>query len=236
MMAKHKVVSRDAWIAARKRLLAKEKKFTRLRDRLSEERRALPWERVGKDYVFRGPKGKESLGQLFDGRSQLIVYHFMFAPDWDGGCPHCSFWADNFDRIVVHLNHRDTTMIAVSAAPYAQLAAYKKRMGWSFKWVSSAGSAFNCDYNVAFTPEEMERKNALYNYKMQDPLAEEREGTSVFYKDAKGNLFHTYSTFARGIDMLNVAYHYLDLTPKGRDEAGHDFPQFWVRRRDEYED
>jgi len=236
MMEKHKVVSKDEWLAARKKLLAKEKKFTQLRDQLSAQRRALPWERVEKNYVFQGPKGKESLVQLFEGRRQLIVYHFMFPADWDAGCPHCSFWADNFDRIIVHLNHRDTTMIAVSRAPYAQIAAYKKRMAWSFKWVSSSGNEFNRDYNVSFTPEEMERQKAFYNYKMQGPLAEEREGASVFYRGAKGAVFHTYSTFARGIDMLNVAYHYLDLTPKGRDEAGHEFPQFWVRRHDEYED
>jgi len=236
MMKNRKVVSRDTWLDARKRLLAKEKKFTRLRDDLNRERRVLPWVKVAKPYIFAGPKGKESLSDLFAGRRQLIVYHFMFAADWDGGCPHCSFWADNFDKIIVHLNHRDTTMIAVSQAPYRQIAAYKKRMGWSFKWVSSGGNEFNRDYNVSFTPEEMERKKGFYNYKMQNPLAEEREGTSVFYKDARGNVFHTYSTFARGIDMLNVAYHYLDLTPKGRDEAGQDFPQFWVRRHDEYED
>ena len=236
MIKNHKVVSRETWIEARKKLLAKEKRFTRLRDDLSRQRRELPWVKVTKPYVFEGPKGKESFSDLFAGRRQLIVYHFMFAAGWDGGCPHCSFWADNFDKIIVHLNHRDTTMIAVSSAPYAQIAAYKKRMGWSFKWVSSAGNAFNRDYNVAFTPEEMERKKGFYNYKMQDPLAEEREGTSVFYKGAKGAVFHTYSAFARGIDMLNVAYHYLDLTPQGRDEAGHEFPQFWVRRHDEYED
>jgi predicted dithiol-disulfide oxidoreductase (DUF899 family) len=230
----HKVVSGREWIKARKRLLIQERKFTKLRDELSQARRDLPWEAVTKVYVFEGPDGKQTLPELFDGRSQLIVYHFMFGPDWDAGCPHCSFWADNFDPVIVHLNHRDATMIAVSRAPFKKLAAYKKRMGWNFKWVSSAGTDFNFDYQVSFTPEELAKKKAVYNYVTQDPGPAEREGVSVFFKDPKGRVFHTYSAFARGIDMLNTAYHYLDLAPKGRDEAGHDFPQFWVRRHDEY--
>jgi len=228
----HEVVSRDKWIEARKQLLVKEKEFTGLRDRLSQDRRDLPWERVGKPYVFEGPNGKETLPELFEGRSQLIVYHFMFASDWEAGCPHCSRWADNFDRIIVHLNHRDVTMIAVSRAPYSKLAAYKKRMGWGFKWVSSSETNFNADYQVSFTPEEVAKKEAFYNFTVQDPEVSERQGVSVFYKDPMGRVFHTYSTYARGIDMLNVDYHYLDLVPKGRDEA--DRGPFWVRRHDEY--
>ena len=229
----HKVVSNDEWIAARKQLLIKEKEFTRLRDQLSQQRRDLPWEAVTKEYVFEGPSGKQTLAELFDGRSQLVVYHFMFGPDWDAGCPHCSFWADNFDRISVHLNHRDVTMIAVSRAPYGKLAAYEKRMGWNFKWVSSGDNDFNFDYRVSFTPDELATKEVLYNYKIQDPGPEEREGVSVFYKSPAGGVFHTYSAYARGIDMVNTAYHYLDMAPKGRDEG--DRTQFWVRRHNEYD-
>jgi predicted dithiol-disulfide oxidoreductase (DUF899 family) len=233
-MTKHKVLSREKWLAARKALLVKEKAFTRLRDRLSRQRRALPWVKVDKNYVFDGPTGRETLSDLFDDRSQLIVYHFMFAPDWDAGCKHCSFWADNFDKIIVHLNHRDVTMVAASRAPSSKLAAYQKRMGWNFKWVSSGGTDFNFDYHVSFTPEEEANKKALFNYKMQDPDSSDREGASIFYKDAKGNIFHTYSTYARGIDMVNTAYHYLDLVPKGRDEEKTG--PSWLRRRDEYGD
>ena len=163
-MARHMVVSRKEWLAARKDLLVKEKKFTRLRDQLIQERRQLPWVKVDKDYVFVGPNGKETLSDLFDGRSQLIVYHFMFGPDWDAGCKHCSFWADNFNGIIVHLNHRDVTMVAASRARYSKLAAYKKRMGWNFKWVSSGDTDFNFDYHVSFTPEEEAKKKAFFNY------------------------------------------------------------------------
>jgi predicted dithiol-disulfide oxidoreductase (DUF899 family) len=231
-MTRHTVVSRKEWLAARTALLKKEKKFTRLRDQLSKERRLLPWVKVDKDYVFDGPQGQETLSELFDGRSQLLVYHFMFGPDWDAGCKHCSFWADNFDRIIVHLNHRDVTMVAASRAAYRKLESYKKRMGWDFKWVSSGNTDFNFDYHVSFTPEEEAKKRAFFNYKMQDPDSSDREGTSVFFKDAKGNVFHTYSTYARGIDMVNAAYHYLDLVPKGRDE-GKSGPS-WLCRHDEY--
>jgi len=230
----HKVVSRNEWLEARKMLLKKEKEFTILRDQLSQERRNLPWIAVDKEYTFEGPKGKETLSDLFDGRSQLIVYHFMFHPSWDAGCPSCSFWADNFNRIIVHLNQRDVTMIAVSRAPYNKLAAYEKRLGWVFKWVSSYNTDFNFDYNISFRPEEIAKKEGMYNFTIQDPHSPEREGVSVFCKDPEGRIFHTYSAYARGIDMLNVAYHYLDLVPKGRDEAGNEFPQFWVRRHDEY--
>jgi predicted dithiol-disulfide oxidoreductase (DUF899 family) len=233
-MTKHKVVSQKEWLAARKALLVKEKKFTRLRDQLSQQRRDLPWEAVTKEYVFEGPNGKQTLPQLFDGRSQLIVYHFMFAPDWDAGCKHCSFWADNFNSITVHLNHRDVTMIAMSRGPLRKLEAYKKRMGWNFPWVSSGGTDFNFDYHVSFTPQEEAKKQAFYNFTIQDPDSSDREGISVFYKDRTGRVYHTYSTYARGIDMVNAAYHLLDLVPKGRDE-GEDGPG-WIRRHDEYAD
>lgn len=158
----------------------------------------------------------------------------MFDPSWEAACLHCSFWADNFNGIIVHLNQRDVTMIAVSRAPYSKLAVYEKRMGWDFKWASSYDTDFNFDYHVSFTPEELGRKETFYNYNLQDTHSSEREGVSVFHKDPADRVYHTYSAYARGIDMLNVAYHYLDLVPKGRDEAGHEFPQFWVRRHDEY--
>jgi predicted dithiol-disulfide oxidoreductase (DUF899 family) len=232
MARHHKVVSGKAWMAARRKLLAGEKALTRARDALSAQRRALPWERVEKEYVLEGRDGRQSLAEIFDGRSQLIVYHFMFGPDWSAGCPHCSRWADSFDGGIVHLTQRDVSMVAISRAPYAKLAAYHKRMGWRFKWLSSFGSDFNFDFHVSFTPEELKKKKALYNFVPQDPGVGEREGASVFFKDGKGKIFHTYSTYARGIDMLNVDYQYLDLVPKGRDEGTRG--PFWVRRHDEY--
>jgi len=227
-----KVVSAEEWMAQRTQFLEKEKAFIRMRDDLAQQRREMPWCAVDKEYVFEGAAGRKTLSELFDGRSQLIVYHFMFGPTWDAGCPHCSRWADNFNGVIVHLNQRDVTMIAVSRAPYAKLAAYQKRMGWSFTWVSSGNTDFNFDYHVSFTPEEVQKKEAFYNFTRQDPRSSEREGVSVFYKDAEGRIFLTYSTFARGIDMMNVDYQYLDLTPKGRDEGGRG--PFWVRRHDEY--
>jgi len=231
---RNRIVSRADWIAARKALLAKEKAHTRERDKLSAARRALPWEAVTKEYVFEGPDGRQTLPELFAGRSQLVVYHFMFHPDWDAGCPHCSRWADSFDRPIVHLNQRDVTMAAISRAPYEKLAAYHRRMGWSFKWLSAYGNDFNFDFNVSFTPEEMKKKKAFYNFTLQNPQAPEREGLSVFYRDPKGRVFRTYSTFARGIEPFNVDYQLLDLVPKGRDEGGKG--PFWVRRHDEYRD
>lgn len=230
----HRIVSKDEWLAARSALLKKEKEFTVLRDKLGQQQRDMPWVSVDKEYLFVGPNGKQTLSDLFDGRTQLIVYHFMYDPNWDAGCPSCSFWADNFNGIVVHLNQRDVTMIAVSRAPYSKIEEYKKRMGWNFKWVSSYDNDFNFDYHVSFTPKELSEKKAFYNYNLQDTHSPEREGVSVFYKDTAGHVFHTYSAYARGIDVLNVAYHYLDLVPKGRDEDGHEFTQFWVRRHDEY--
>jgi len=231
----HPVVTHDEWLSARVALLAKEKEFTRLRDELSRQRRALPWERVDKPYVFDGPSGEETLADLFEGRSQLVVYHFMFPPEWDEGCPHCSFWADNFNGIPVHLNHRDVTFVAISRAPLGKIEAFKMRMGWDFKWVSSSRTDFNYDHYASFRPDDVQRGTAFFNYRLEDPGMPDREGASVFYRDAAGAIFHTYSTYGRGIDMLNAAYHYLDLVPKGRDEDELEFTQAWVRHHDRYD-
>jgi predicted dithiol-disulfide oxidoreductase (DUF899 family) len=233
-MQSHPVVSRNQWVEERKALLAKEKEFTLLRDELSRQRRELPWVRVEKEYVFEGADGKQTLSDLFDGRQQLVVYHLMFDPSWDEACSRCSFWADNFNGVRVHLNQRDVSIVAVSRAPFAKLAAFRQRMGWSFDWVSSFGSDFNQDYHVSFTPEQLEQGEIIYNYAPVKTSMTERPGISVFYKDASGTIFHTYSCYARGLDMLNVAYHYLDLTPKGRDEEGLPFPMAWVRYHDAY--
>jgi predicted dithiol-disulfide oxidoreductase (DUF899 family) len=230
----HPVASREAWLEARKQLLAQEKDFTRLRDQLSQQRRNLPWVSVEKDYVFEGPHGPQTLSELFAGRSQLIVYHFMFDPSDDEGCPSCSFWADNFDGIDVHLNQRDVSFVAISRAPLGKIVAFKQRMGWGFNWVSSFGTDFNYELDVSFTPEQLANEEAYYNYRRGNPGLPDREGISVFYQDENGNVFHTYSAYARGIDMVNGAYHFLDLVPKGRDEAGHDNPQYWVRHHDRY--
>jgi predicted dithiol-disulfide oxidoreductase (DUF899 family) len=236
----HQVVAHEEWLAARKQLLADEKEFTRLRDQLSQRRRDLPWEAVEKEYVFEGAHGPMTLAELFDGRGQLVVYHAMFDPataspstSWteDAACQVCSFWADNFNGIVVHLNHRDVTLVAVSRAPYTKIAAYEQRMGWTFPWVSSGKNDFNFDYHVSFTAQEV-AEMADYNYTIQG-VGPELPGVSVFFKDAAGKIFHTYSTYARGLDMVNVAYHYLDLVPKGRDEG--DGGPSWIRRHDEYE-
>jgi predicted dithiol-disulfide oxidoreductase (DUF899 family) len=235
-MKSHPIASHEEWTEARKQLLAKEKEFTRLRDQLSQQRRDLPWERVEKSYVFDGPSGKPTLSDLFEGRHQLIVYHFMFDPSWDAGCKSCSFWADNFNGITVHLKHRDVTLVAISRAPLAKLEAYRKRMGWTFKWLSSFGNDFNRDYHVSHTPEELAKKDAYYNYTRQPPYASEAPGMSVFYRDDAGAVFHTYSCYARGLDMLNGAYHLLDLVPKGRDEASLPSHSAWLRRHDEYQD
>ena len=236
MTADHQVVSPDEWIAARKAFLQREKEFTRLRDQLSAERRALPWVRVEKEYVFEGPDGKETLADLFAGRSQLIVQHFMFGPDWEEGCKSCSFWADSYNGTDKHLAARDVTFVAVSSAPYAKLAAFKARMGWTFKWVSSAGSDFNHDYQVTASEEEKQGGEVYYNYSRVRFPSTERPGASAFYKAADGTVFHTYSCYARGLDMLNGAYQYLDIAPKGRDEAGLPRPMAWVRLHDRYGD
>jgi predicted dithiol-disulfide oxidoreductase (DUF899 family) len=230
----HEVVSPKEWIASRKELLRKEKEFTKLRDELSRQRRELPWESVEKKYVFDGPNGKESLADLFDGRSQLIVYHFMFGPGWEEGCPYCSFLADHVDGTLVHLAQRDVTLVMVSRAPLAEIEAFKKRMGWRFKWLSSYGNDFNADYHVSFTPEEMAQGKVYYNYAMSEFPREEATGTSVFYKDASGDIFHTYSCYARGGDILLGTYNYLDITPKGRDEDALSFTMSWIRHHDQY--
>jgi predicted dithiol-disulfide oxidoreductase (DUF899 family) len=233
-MTHHQVVTPDQWAEARKQLLAKEKEFTKLRDQLSQARRDLPWTRVTKRYEFDGPGGRETLADLFEGRSQLIVYHFMFAPEWEVGCKSCSFWADNFNGIVPHLNQRDATFVAISRAPLPKLQAFAKRLGWSFKWLSSFGSDFNYDYNVSFAPEDLADGRAVYNYAANRMNMSDMPGISVFFKDADGNVFHTYSTYGRGLDMMNTAYHYLDLLPKGRDEADLPHTMSWVRLRDQY--
>ena len=242
-MVAHKVVSHDEWLAARKKHLAKEKEFTHMRDQLSRERRELPWELVDKDYTFEGASGKVSLQDLFDGRSQLVVYHAMFNPETagphttytvDAPCFVCSWWMDNFNGVTVHLNHRDITMAAIAYAPFAKLAAYKKRMGWSFPLLSSVGSDFNFDFRVSFTPAELKAGKVDYNYQLTPFGMSEAPGASVFVKDGD-QIYHTYSTYARGLDMLNVAYHYMDLVPKGRDEADGGVAG-WLRRRDEYPD
>jgi predicted dithiol-disulfide oxidoreductase (DUF899 family) len=231
---RNQVVSPEEWLKARVDLLAAEKEFTRQRDALTRRRMAMPWERVEKPYRFEGPDGGLSLADLFDGRSQLIVYHFMFGPDWQEACKSCSFWADNFNGIPVHLNHRDVTFVAISRAPLAKLDAYKKRMGWNFPWFSSHGSDFNFDYQVSVRPEDLPKGVAYYNYKVQPSNASEEVGISVFYRDESGEVFHTYSCYSRGVDMLNCAYHFLDLVPKGRDEDDLDYPMAWVRRHDQY--
>jgi len=235
-MQTHQVVSQEEWLAARRKLLHSEKKLTRLRDQLSEDRRALPWVKVEKKYVFDTPDGKQTLAELFGGRSQLIVYHFMFGPDWPEGCPICSFWADNFNGIDVHLKHRDIQFMAISRARLEQLQAYKKRLGWNFSWASSFGNDFNHDYQVSFTPEEMKRGEVFYNFQKNTFPSEEAPGVSVFYKNERNEVFHTYSCYSRGLDALNGAYHYIDLAPKGRDEADLPYPVAWVRRHDQYTD
>jgi len=233
-MKRHRIVSQDEWIAERKKYLKKEKEFTRLRDRLSAERRELPWVNVEKTYVFDGPKGKETLADLFDGRSQLVVYHFMFGPGWEQGCPSCSFLSDHIDGATAHLNARDVTLLAVSRAPLAQIDGFKKRMGWRFKWVSSHGSDFNSDYHVSFGKDEMAKGKVYYNFDKREFPAEEAPGVSVFYRDGTSAIFHTYSAYARGLDILVGAYNYLDLVPKGRDEAELPWTMAWVRHHDRY--
>jgi predicted dithiol-disulfide oxidoreductase (DUF899 family) len=233
----HPVVTHDRWVAERKTLLAREKELTRLRDEIARERRALPWERIEKNYVFDTPEGQRSLAELFEGRRQLMVQHFMFAPEWEQGCKSCSFMADHTDGANVHLAHRDLTLLAVSRAPLADIERYRQRMGWQFKWVSSHGSDFNHDFGVSFTPEERVKGKGevYYNYGMQPFPQEEAPGISVFYQDEAGDVFHTYSTYGRGVEVMMHTYRLLDLTPKGRDEDGLDFTMAWVRHHDRYE-
>jgi predicted dithiol-disulfide oxidoreductase (DUF899 family) len=230
-----RVASRADWLAARTALLRREKELTRQRDEVARERRELPWVQVEKDYTFDGPSGRESLGDLFGGRSQLIVYHFMFTPGWEEGCPSCSFLADHFDGSLVHLAHRDVTLVAVSRAPLEDIEAFKRRMGWSFKWVSSYGSDFNFDYHVSFTPEQVAAGEARYNYAPYQAPLQDLPGTSVFYRDEGGDIYHTYSSYERGLDLLVGTYNWLDLVPKGRDEDGLAFSMAWVRHHDRYD-
>jgi predicted dithiol-disulfide oxidoreductase (DUF899 family) len=229
----HEIVSHEDWIKARKALLKKEKKLTHLREEIAEQRRALPWEKVGKEYVFDAPGGKETLSNLFADKNQLVVYQFMFPPEWEEGCKHCSFWADHYDAMLPHLEHRDVSFVVISRAPLGKLEGFKKRMGWKFKWVSSGGTDYNYDYQASFRPEDTAKGKVLYNYETIDMRMSDREGISVFYKDADGRIFHTYSTYARGIDAVNPTYQFLDLVPKGRDEKPGP-PQQWVRHHDRY--
>jgi predicted dithiol-disulfide oxidoreductase (DUF899 family) len=235
-MTQHRIVSRDEWLAARKALLAREKEFTRLRDQLNAERRELPWVKVDKAYVFDGPNGKETLADLFAGRSQLIVKHFMLGPEWSEGCVGCSFEVDHVEGALPHLEHHDVTYVVVSRAPLAKIEVFKKRMGWRFKWVSSYGSDFNYDYHVSFTPEEIAKGEAYYNYETQRIGIDELSGRSVFYKDENGDIFHTYSAYARGGEIFLGTYAFLDIAPKGRNETGpnHNLTD-WVRHHDRYD-
>jgi predicted dithiol-disulfide oxidoreductase (DUF899 family) len=232
---KNKIVSHSEWVKARKDFLVKEKEFTKRRDEISQKRRDLPWEKVDKEYVFDGPKGATTLADLFDGKSQLIVYHFMYGPDWEAGCKSCSFLADHFNPATIHLKQRDVSMVAVSRAPLNVLEQFKKRMGWDFVWVSSFNNDFNRDYDVYFSDEEIQKGDAYYNYKKQGFPSTEAPGASVFYKDADGTIYHTYSVYQRGLDMFITAYHYLDIVPKGRDEAALSYTMEWLRLHDEYD-
>lgn len=234
-LAKTKVVSPKEFLAARTDLLKKEKEFTRLRDEIARQRRELPWERVEKNYVFDGPNGNATLRDLFKDRSQLIVYHFMLGPGWAEGCRSCSFLGDHFDGALVHLAARDIRLVAISRAPFSEIAAFKQRMGWNFPWFSSNASDFNFDYQVSLSKEEVGKSEIYYNYKMQKFGSEERPGASVFSKDHVGNIFHTYSTYGRGLDIFLGAYNWMDITPKGRNEEGLNFSMAWVRHHDKYD-
>ncbi|MGD9903350.1 MAG: DUF899 domain-containing protein [Vicinamibacterales bacterium] len=228
------VASRDEWLAARRTLLEREKALTRLKDEVARERRALPWVRIAKDYAFETPAGRRSLADLFDGRSQLLVYHFMFDPSWAEGCKSCSFWADSYANAGVHLAARDVTMVTISRAPLATFEPFKRRMGWTFPWVSSFGSDFNRDFHVTFTDEER-RGEVDYNFGRRRFGAPEAPGASAFARDGAGAVYHTYSCYARGLDILNGAYQWLDLTPAGRDEDALPSTMAWLRHHDRYD-
>ena len=230
------VVDREAWLSAQQAHLKVEKELTRQRDAVSEARRALPWLEITGSAEFDGPDGTKSLAELFDGRRQLLMYHFMYGPDWEEGCPSCSYLADHFDGAIVHMNHRDVTLAAASRAPLENLEAYKTRMGWRFKWVSSLGDDFNFDYQASFEANDRAEGEVYYNYRNNAFPSSEAPGLSVFRKDENGTIFHTYSAYARGLDMLIGAYNFLDLVPKGRDEADLSFTMEWIRRHDRYED
>jgi len=230
----HDVVGKDEWLQARKELLAREKEFTRLRDEMTRQIRSLPWERVEKSYAFEGPDGEQSLADLFGQQDQLAVYHFMLGPGWTEGCPSCSFLADSFDGIPLHLANRNVAFVAVSRAPLEEISAYQRRMGWNFKWVSSSGSEFNFDFGVSFEKGDIDAEKASYNYSPVTGIGEEMPGASFFYKDGDA-IYHTYSTYGRGLDILIGTYNWLDLAPKGRDEDDLDYTMSWVRRHDQYE-
>ena len=231
-----RIVSREEWLAARRAHLEEEKAFTRARDALAARRRELPWVRIDKDYRFRTQEGEATLADLFAGQKQLIVSHFMFGPDWDEGCPSCSFWADGYSGLETHLAHRDTAFVAVSNTSLEKIDAYRRRMGWTFRWVSSLGSDFNRDFHVTFTPDELADGAVDYNYARQRFPSTEAPGLSIFYRPDPDTVVHSYSTYGRGLDMMNAAYHLLDLTPMGRHEDGLDYTMAWLRRRDQYDD
>jgi predicted dithiol-disulfide oxidoreductase (DUF899 family) len=228
----NKIVSLDEWFKARKALLEKEKEFTRLRDQVTAQIRALPWRRIEKDYYFDGPERKESLVDLFDGKTQLAMYHFMLGPDWDQGCKSCSYWADGFQGIPIHLAHRDVSFVVVSRAPLSKIEQFKKRMGWNFKWASSFESDFNFDFGISFKDQDECSAHVFYNYIDGPYVSDEMPGASFFYR-RNTEVFHTYSAYARGLDILNCAYNWLDLVPKGRDEHS-DHTMDWVRHHDRY--
>ncbi len=232
-MTTHMTATRDQWLEARLHLLAAEKDLTRRSDEIARLRRQLPWVRVEKNYVFEGPNGRETLADLFDGRSQLVVQQFMLAPGWEQGCKSCSYMADHTDGMTIHLAHRDVTMVAISRAPLAEIERFRQRMGWQFKWVSSYGTDFNYDFGVSFTPEERAKGKIEYNFGNRPLSNEELPGVSVFAKDEAGKVFHTYSTYGRGVEVMMGTYRMLDLTPKGRDEGGKNMA--WVRHHDRYE-
>ena len=232
--ANHPVVARDTWLAERKTLLAQEKELTRLRDQVARERRALPWVQVEKNYVFDTPEGKRSLADLFQGKRQLMVQHFMFGPGWEQGCPSCSYMADHTDGMKIHLEQRDLSFVAVSRATLPEIERFRRRMGWQFTWVSSSGNDFNYDFHVSFKPEERVDGRVSYNYGMVEFPAEEAPGISLFYKDGDGRIFHTYSTYGRGVEVMMGAYNMLDLTPKGRGEHDGFYKMDWVRHHDRY--
>lgn len=234
-VSRPRIVSREAWLTARRKHLVREKEFTRRRDALSRERRKLPWVKVEDDYVFTGPKGPRRLSELFDGCSQLIVYHFMFGPGWEEGCRGCSYVADHFAGMLPHLRARDVALVAVSHARLKEFQPFQRRMGWKFPWVSSHGNSFNADFHVAWSPEEIEQGKVDYNYQLQQVPMEEMPGLSVFIRNKKGEIFHTYSTYSRGLDLLVGTYNYLDLVPKGRDEEKFEQSMQWLRHHDRYQ-
>jgi predicted dithiol-disulfide oxidoreductase (DUF899 family) len=234
MEPQHRIGSEEEWLAASRALLADEKAHMRAGDELARRRRELPWVMVGKPYTFDTPEGRKTLAELFDGRSQLIVYHFMLGPDWEEGCVGCSFLSDHMSGMLTHLVHHDVSYVTVSHAPLAKIDAFKRRMGWTFPWVSSSGSDFNFDYHVSFTPEQLASRKAFYNFAEQDVGIDEQHGHSVFYKDQRGDVYHTYSCYARGDERFVSTYALLDITPKGRNEASN--LTDWVKHHDRYGD